>query len=90
MRKTAISVTEAARNFADCINRVRYQSATFVLVRNGQPVAQLAPPDEKVCRGADLAGILAEVRLPAEEAAAWKRDLDAARRTLKAPGSKWE
>jgi antitoxin (DNA-binding transcriptional repressor) of toxin-antitoxin stability system len=89
MRKTAISVTEAARNFADCINRVRYQSTTFVLMKNGQPVARLSP-DEKVCRGADLARILAEFRLPAEEAAAWKRDLDAARKTLKAPGSKWE
>src|SRR5580658_1737903 len=34
MRKKAISVTEAARNFADCVNRAHYQNVTFVLLRN--------------------------------------------------------
>ena len=35
MRKTTISVTEAARNFADCVNRAHYQNVTFVLLKNG-------------------------------------------------------
>jgi hypothetical protein len=39
MRKRTISVTDAARNFADCINRVHYQNVTFVLLKNGSPVA---------------------------------------------------
>jgi prevent-host-death family protein len=43
MRTVSISVTEAARNFADCINRVRYQGATFVLHKNGMPVARIVP-----------------------------------------------
>jgi hypothetical protein len=34
MKPTPISVTEAARNFADCVNRVRYQNMTFVLHKN--------------------------------------------------------
>jgi len=37
MRKLTISVTEAARNFADCVNRAHYQNITFLLVKNGSP-----------------------------------------------------
>jgi len=43
MRPISISVTEASRNFADCINRVRYQGATFTLQKNGVPVALIVP-----------------------------------------------
>jgi prevent-host-death family protein len=39
----SISVTEAARNFSDCINRVRYQGTTFILHKNGVPVARVEP-----------------------------------------------
>ena len=47
MRSIAITVTKAARSFADCINRVHYQDVTFVLLKNGTPVAQLVPTKEK-------------------------------------------
>src|SRR5438105_2910155 len=47
MKKLEISVTEAARNFADCVNRAHYQNVTFVLLRNGSPVARLVPDSEK-------------------------------------------
>ena len=89
MKTTAISVTEAARNFADCVNRAHYQNVTFVLLRNGSPVARLVPDDEKVCTGRDLASVLSQIQLPEDDARAWRRDLQAARRTLKAPGDKW-
>jgi antitoxin (DNA-binding transcriptional repressor) of toxin-antitoxin stability system len=89
MRKTHISVTDAARNFADCVNRARYQNVTFVLMKNGTPVARLAPDSEKVCAGRDLAEALAGTNLTAEEAAAWRRDLRTARKTLKSPTDKW-
>lgn len=92
MRKTtisAISVTEAARNFADCVNRAHYQNVTFVLLKNGSPVARLVPDSEKVCTGLDLAATLAKTALPGDEAAAWHRDLQTARKTLKAPADKW-
>ncbi len=89
MKKTRISVTEAARNFADCVNRAHYQNVTFVLLRNGQPVARLVPGNEKVCMGRDLAEALAETNLPENEARAWHRDLQAARKILKAPADKW-
>jgi hypothetical protein len=89
MRKKAISVTEAARNFADCVNRAHYQNTTFVLLKNGSPVARLGPDHEKVCRGRDLAEALGKAELPEDEAAAWHRDLQTARKTFKAPADKW-
>ena len=58
MKKKSISVTEASRNFAECVNRAHYQNVTFVLLKNGEPVARLVPDNEKVClavigRGSD-------------------------------------
>ena len=82
MRKTSISVTEAARNFADCVNRAHYQNVTFVLLKNGLPFARLGPNIQKVCRGSDLAEALAKTGLPAKEARAWHRNLQAARKRL--------
>ena len=89
MKTTVISVTEAARHFADCVNRAHYQNVTFVLLRNGSPVARLVPDDEKGCSGRDLALVLGQAQLPEDEARAWRRDLQAARKTLTAPGDKW-
>jgi len=64
MKKTVISVTKAARNFADCVNRAHYQNITFVLLKNGSPVARLVPHDEKGCVGRELAEALAKTQLP--------------------------
>lgn len=89
MIKASISVTDAARNFADCVNRVRYQNATFVLLKNGSPVASLVPASKKVCTGADLAEILTKIGLRDEDAKAWRRELRSARKMLKVPADKW-
>ena|SRR5208283_930226 len=89
MKKTSITVTEASRNFADCVNRAHYQNVTFVLLKNGEPVARLVPDNEKVCVGRDLAEALAKTDLPEKEARAWHRDLEAARKSLKSPTDKW-
>ncbi len=94
MKRTAISVTEAARNFAECVNRAHYQNVTFVLLKNGSPVARLVPdrrvPDtEKVCLGRELADALKTTELAADEAKAWRRDLHRARKALKAPAARW-
>jgi antitoxin (DNA-binding transcriptional repressor) of toxin-antitoxin stability system len=89
MPKTVISVTEAARNFADCVNRAHYQNVTFILLKNGTPVARLVPDSEKVCLGRNLAEVLAATELVEDEARAWRADLEAARKTLKRPADKW-
>ena len=88
MKKMAISVTEAARDFADCVNRAHSQNVTFVLLRNGSPVTRLVPDHEKVCTGRDLAEALVGLELSVDEAKAWRRDLYTARKALKAPTDK--
>jgi prevent-host-death family protein len=91
MKTTPISVTEAARNFADCVNRVRYQNVTYVLLKNGSPVARLVPEKEEEKTGSvrELAAALRKFNLTPLEARAWRRDLRAARRILKPPVNKW-
>jgi prevent-host-death family protein len=90
VKKTAITVTEASRNFADCVNRVRYQNATFVLHKNGEPVAQLTPMAKKKCTGRDLADALSKVQISDEELRDWRRDVAAGREMLLEPTDKWE
>jgi prevent-host-death family protein len=90
MKKQTISVTDAARNFADCVNRVRYQDLTFELIKSGSPVARLTPVEERSCSGRDLANALQTIRLQDKEASAWVRDLGAARKGMKAAASKWK
>lgn len=89
MKETTVTVTEAARNFADCVNRVRYQDMSFVLLKNGIPCARLVPSGEKRCTGRELAEAVAAAELTAAEARAWHRDLKAARKTLHSPRDKW-
>jgi len=59
-----------------------------VLLKNGEPVARLVPDNEKACVGRDLAEALAKSDLPENDAKAWHRDLQAARKSLKAPVDK--
>jgi prevent-host-death family protein len=87
--KETISVTEAARNFAECVNRAHYQDVTFVLLKNGKPVARIVPDGKKRYTSADLAKALTKVDLSEEEAKAWYKDLQAARKSLKPPRDKW-
>ena len=54
MKKT-LNVTEAVRNFADCVTP-HYQNVTFVLLKKCAPFARLVPDNEKICLGRDLAG----------------------------------
>jgi len=79
---TQISVTEASRNFADCVNRAHGGKEIFVLLKRGVPVAQLGPAAVPVCRGSDLATALAGVELLPIEARVWRRELNAARKKL--------
>jgi antitoxin (DNA-binding transcriptional repressor) of toxin-antitoxin stability system len=89
MARAVITVTEAARNFSDCVNRAHYQNTTFVLLKNGLPMARLVPNDEKVCSGSDLAGALDKTGLTSTEFKIWRRDLETARKKLRAPVDKW-
>jgi prevent-host-death family protein len=90
VKEVVITVTEAARNFSDYINRAHYQKTTFVLLKNGKPVARIQPESEKRGTGGDLADALAKIDLPAKEAKRWHRELRTARKGIKMPADKWQ
>jgi len=90
MKERIISVTEAARNFSDCVNRAHYQETTFVLQKNGKPLARIVPASAKRCTGRDLAAVVAGATLSIAEARGWHDDLMAAREILQAPREKWQ
>jgi antitoxin (DNA-binding transcriptional repressor) of toxin-antitoxin stability system len=94
MSERIITVTEAARNFADCINRAFYQGMTFVLEKNGVPVARIVPEQKKPTKGREIAAALSlglkDVHIGEKEATAWLHDLEEARRTLRPPVNKWQ
>jgi prevent-host-death family protein len=94
MSEKIITVTEAARNFSDCINRARYQGTTFVLHKNGVPVARIVPEDRKPSTGLEIAAALRvalkDVHLGEEEADAWLYDLEEARKNLIPAIDKWQ
>ena len=41
---TTITATEFARSLSDILNRVHYRNETFVIQRNGESIATIAPP----------------------------------------------
>lgn len=78
-----VSVTEAARNFADLVNRAYYRGETTVLIRNGTPVAHIAPaapiglPAVEVRRRLQL-----HHRLEPADAQAFAESVEEARRVI--------
>jgi antitoxin (DNA-binding transcriptional repressor) of toxin-antitoxin stability system len=53
-----LSATEAARNFSEILNRVKYRGESFILVRGGVTVAELRPATPIRFKGTDLAALL--------------------------------
>jgi len=93
MEIVSISVTEASRNFADCVNRAHYQGTTFILEKNGTPVARIVPAVRKPERGVEVAAALCkaveDVHPGAEEATSWLHDLEQARGSMPAQSKPW-
>jgi len=76
-----ITVTRAARTFADVVNRAYYRAERFVLTKGGKAVAALGPVAE---RRSVTAAVLAErldamPHLTPEDAEAFAADLAKAR-----------
>jgi prevent-host-death family protein len=72
--ETLISVTVAARKFSDCINRVRYQGMSFLLEKNGVPVARIVPVRPTL--GADLEKLATTLRQTRQAAPSNPEDED--------------
>ena len=56
-----ITATEAARNFSEFLNRVRFERETFVILRGGEAVGQLGPIESR--SGITLRNLLAALEL---------------------------
>lgn len=85
-----LSVTEAARRFADVVNRAFYRHETTVLVKNGTAVAYVAPMAPAGITARELAHRWRLLpRLTPGEAAAFADDIAAARAAVPAPGDPW-
>jgi antitoxin (DNA-binding transcriptional repressor) of toxin-antitoxin stability system len=93
MEIVSISVTEASRNFADCVNRAHYQGTTFILEKNGIPVARIVPAVRKPERGQEVAAVLRkaveDVHPGEEEATSWLHDLEQSRGAMAPQGKPW-
>jgi prevent-host-death family protein len=93
METREISVTEASRNFSDCVNRARYQGTTFILLKGGAPVARIVPVAQKLSLGRELAGALRsaleDVHVGEKEATSWLHDLEQARGSLPGQIAPW-
>ena len=85
------TVTEVARNFAEYLDRVA-RGERFVLMRGGQPVAELTPVTERP-KLRDLPALLESLpRLSPEDLEDFAADLAAARDELGRPSLRdpWE
>ncbi len=93
MDPITISVTDASRNFADCVNRVRYQGTSFILLKAGTPVALIVPAEPRPKKGSQLAAALQKavegVHVGEEEATSWLHDLEQARGSLQPQVRPW-
>ena len=54
--QTAISSTEAVRNFSELLNNIKYRGDRYTVIRGGKPAASLVPV-EPVHSGATLADL---------------------------------
>ena len=91
MSDRKLTVTEAARHFADLVNRTYYRGESTVLLRSGEPVAMVVPLAGASVTGRDwLAKWLARPRLAAGDADAFAADLARASRNLPFPASPWD
>ena len=92
MAKT-VTVTEAARNFSDVVNRVFYRGESMDLTRGGTVVARLVPAGaiEAPTGREVLAGWKTLPHLSVEEAEAFAAEIENGRQSLnRIQTSKWD
>lgn len=85
-----LTVTEAAKNLADCLKRVYHQHESFELVKNGVPYAHLVPVNGASCNTHELADDLAEAELSAEDRRALASAVRKGRKHLKPLKNPWD
>jgi prevent-host-death family protein len=82
-----ISATDLARRLGDVIGRVRYRGESFVIERNGEPVARLVPVPGKNLSSLNEALHAWRATGPADPSLA--DDLERVGATDRPPGNAW-
>ena len=86
-----MTVTEAARHFADLINRTYYRGESTVLVRSGEPVAMVVPLGGASTTGRDWLSRWRRIpHLEVDDAEDFAADLKVAREKLSGPETPWD
>ena len=86
-----ISVTAAARNLSELLNRVAYQGLSFELVRGGKRIARLVPAGPaKGVQVSELNRLFADFPSLEEDADAFARDIEEIRRNLPLEKDPWD
>lgn len=88
-----LTVTEAARNFSDVVNKVFYRGDSMELTRGGKVVARIVPAvDIEPPTGRQVSTAWkAMVHLTEAEAEAFAKDVESGRKALNQdPASKWD
>jgi len=86
--ESSISATELARRLGDILGRVRYRGDSFVVERNGEPIARLTPLASRSA-GTLIEGLRAwaEAAPPDPDLA---DDLDRVNRADRPPENPWD
>ena len=82
-----ITATELARRLGDVLGRIRYRGDTFLVERNGVPVARLLPAAES--RPPTLGDALAAWRAAGEADPEFAEALERVGAADRAPGDPW-
>ena len=86
-----MTVTEAARHFADLVNRTYYRGESTVLIRSGEPVAMMVPVGGASVTGRDwLSRWHSMPHLDIDDADDFASCLESAREKLIPPASPWD
>lgn len=78
-----ISATDAARRFSEVLDAIEHRGQSFIVVRNGKPVAQIRPAPRSTLK--DLIGLLR--RHPPDPD--WARDIAEVRKLLVSKDVHW-
>lgn len=86
-----ITVTQAARNLSELVNRVARQGASFELTRGGRRIARLVPPrPPKEVKVAELGALFARLpRLDPDDIDGFEQDIVESERALVPDPDPW-
>ena len=83
-----IRATDLARNLGDVLSKVHYRRDSFVVKRNGRPVARVVPIEPEA-KGATVGEALA-IWCKGDDDPGFADDLDAVNASDRPPTNRWE